>query len=81
MNEQSLAKYAISPNSPNFSQAKLSSFTVILGDDLHNDFKEMIEACETQLEGETPNSFKWVFWQQQMEALRKTDSRRMRWHP
>ena len=52
------------------------------GDDcLHNDLKEMVKECETQMEGVTPNSFKWVFWQQQMEAASKSDSRAMRWHP
>ena len=54
---------------------------VTLGDDLHNDFKEVIKECEAQLEGETPSSFKWMFRQQQMEASWKTDSRGMRWHP
>ena len=54
---------------------------VTLGDDLHNDFKEVIKEGEAQLEGETPSSFKWVFWQQQMEASCKTDSRGMRCHP
>ena len=48
---------------------------------LSDDFKEVIKEYEVQLERETPSSFKWVFWQQQMEASRKTDSRGMRWHP
>ena len=52
------------------------------GDDcLHTDLKEMVKECETQMEGVTLNSFKWVFWQQQMEAASKSDSRAMRWHP
>ena len=54
---------------------------VMLDDGLHNDFKEIVKECETQMEGATPRSFKWVFWQQQMEASSKTDSRGMRWHP
>ena len=54
---------------------------VILDDCLHNDFKQMVKECEVQMEGATPNSFKWVFWQQQMDAASETDSRGMRWHP
>ena len=54
---------------------------VTLGGDLHNDFREVIKECEAQLEGETPSSFKWVFWQHQMEASHAIDSRGMRWHP
>ena len=54
---------------------------VMLDDGLHNDFKETVKECETQMEGATPTLFKWVFWQQQMEASSKTDSRGMRWHP
>ena len=50
-------------------------------DCLHTDLKEMVKECETQMEGVTPNSFKWVFWQQQIEAASKSDSRAMRWHP
>ena len=37
----------------------------ITGDDcLHTDLKEMVNECETQMEGVTPNSLKWVFWLQ-----------------
>ena len=52
-----------------------------MDDCLHTDLKEMVKECETQMEGVTPNSFKWVFWQQQMEAASKSDSRAIRWHP
>ena len=41
---------------------------VTVDDYLHTDFKEMVKEYETQMEEATPNSFKWVFWQQQMEA-------------
>ena len=40
---------------------------------LHNNFKQMVKECEVQMEGATPNSFKWVFWQQQMDATSKTE--------
>ena len=54
---------------------------VTLDDCLHGDFKEMVKECETQMEGSTPNLFKWVFWQQQMNAASKSDLKGMRWHP
>jgi len=26
-------------------------------------------------------TFRWLFWQEQMKAARKTDAKLMRWHP
>ena len=33
------------------------------------------------LENELEDSFKHIFWKQQLEAASKTDARTMRWHP
>ena len=49
---------------------------------MHSDLTQMVEkhTCEVA-SCHSPGSFPRVFWEQQLEAARRKDSRGMRWHP
>ena len=50
--------------------------------DSHNDILKIVEQCtERAVSEHAPDSFPHIFWQQQLECARLTDSRQRRWHP
>ncbi|XP_065894386.1 uncharacterized protein [Dysidea avara] len=50
-------------------------------DDMHKDLKEIASQSTSFLDDLPPDSFKKIFWNQQIEAASKKDARSMRWHP
>jgi len=62
------------------TQVQASGVTV--DEDLHSYLKEMIlNEGEKQMEKARPNTFKRIFWEQQLQAASTEDHRGMRWHP
>jgi len=55
---------------------------VTVDEEVHSYLKDIIlSEGEKQLEEARPNTFKRVFWEQQLQAASKEDHRGMRWHP
>jgi hypothetical protein len=55
---------------------------VLLDSTLHTDFKSMMcELTEKVQQENSENSFKRLFWEQQLKACNANDSRQIRWHP
>ena len=55
---------------------------VVVDEELHNDLITIATNNASVVEKEVSgNSFHQMFWQQQVEAASKNDSRSMRWHP
>ena len=55
---------------------------VIVGQQLSNDFKSiMADMTEDMRKNNPPDSFKRVFWEQQLAAVNASDVRQIRWHP
>ena len=56
--------------------------TVIVGQQLGNDFKSiMADMTEDMRKNNPPDSFKRVFWEQQLAAVNASNVRQIRWHP
>ena len=50
--------------------------------ELSLDFKSVMEDMTATVHNEYPDgSFRWLFWDEQMKALGKSDARQIRWHP
>ena len=65
---------------------KLSSETVkvgiIVNDELHDDLKSIASASAKQIHSTHPeDSFKRLFWDQQVKASQYANSKSMKWHP
>ena len=55
---------------------------VVVDEELHNDLREIMKTEGSKLmDRSIPGSFQQVFWQQQMDAASRGNSRGMRWHP
>ena len=55
---------------------------VIVGQELSNDFKSIIEDMTEDIrKNNPPDSFKQVFWEQQLAAVNASDVQQIRWHP
>ncbi len=54
---------------------------VCLDDEVHEDMKVLSSGTDKLLEDLPKDSFRRIFWQQQIEAAAQKDSRTMRWHP
>ena len=53
---------------------------ITVDDYLHEDLSQIVEEHTPSIEQFPEGSIKWLFWEQQREALRSS-SRQMRWHP
>ena len=62
-------------------EASADRVDVVIDEDLHNDLVAITADSNTFLEELSPDSFQWIFWQQQIEAATQKDARRIRWHP
>ena len=50
--------------------------------DLHEDLVSTVNESTLEVEKQyPPDSFQRVFWEQQRQAMEKTDARSMRWEP
>ena len=55
---------------------------VILSQEKHDDFKTIMMNMTEEVQSNYPtDSFRRVFWEQQLAALKSTDRRQIRWHP
>ena len=55
---------------------------VLLESSLHSDFTHIMEEMTDQVHAECPDkTFRRVFWDQQLQALKVKDKRQIRWHP
>ena len=54
---------------------------ICVDNDLHSDLTEIIGDLINEVrKAFSPGSFAWLFWEQQIKALKCTDSRQIRWH-
>jgi len=62
--------------------ARVEANGVTVDEQVHSYLKDIIlSEGEKQLEETRPNTFKRVFWEQQLQAASKEDHRGMRWYP
>lgn len=55
---------------------------IILENDLQRDISGIMEEVNSDIRKEnSEGTFRRIFWEQQIEALKQTDKRQLRWHP
>jgi hypothetical protein len=68
-------------------QNKIEAASEVVGmavdEDMHNDLTEISKSSEVVdfVNGLPEDSFRSLFWKQQLEAASKKNHRSMRWHP
>ena len=54
---------------------------VTIDDEAHDDMKVIASNCSHFIDDLPADSFRRIFWEQQLEAASLKDARSMRWHP
>ena len=63
-------------------EASNEKYGIKVGESMHDDLSKIMEEMSSEIIEKNPvGSFRRVFWEQQLEALRKKDRRQIRWHP
>ena len=60
---------------------ELEKVGVTVDSDMHNDLKKIVEEEEKKSPNRFHNLLQQIFWDQQLEAARKSNAKGMRWHP
>lgn len=63
-------------------EASNEKYGIKVGESMHNDLSKIMGEMSSEIVDKNPvDSFRRVFWEQQLEALRKKDRRQIRRHP